>query len=60
MSSFSEAVKEWNERAKEDGWRSSFAPQMPCSQCKNVGMMLTTIHGLTKASCECGYSWVLA
>lgn len=61
VSSFKEAVEEWNRRHTDDGWRSSYAPQMRCLQCPAVGMLLTTIHGTTTAKCSgCGYSWVLA
>ena len=63
VSSFREAVEEWNRRHKDDGYRSSYAPQMKCLKCEHVGAILSTIHGLTKATCgdeTCRHMWVLA
>lgn len=60
ISSFREAVEDWNKRSLTGGYRSSYAPTMICVQCAELGMMLTTIHGQTTASCyECGHRWTI-
>jgi hypothetical protein len=60
VSSFREAVAEWNRRLTEDGWRSSFAPQLTCPTCAAVGAMLSTICGHTHATCTaCSHRWEL-
>jgi hypothetical protein len=61
MGNFSEAVKEWNRRFAEDGWRSGYAPQLPCPRCGTPGIMLTTIYGTTRGTCsECEHTFEVA
>jgi hypothetical protein len=61
LSSFSEAVQEWNRRLIKDGWRSAFAPHLACPACKAEGIMLTTIYGTTRGACSgCEHVWELA
>lgn len=63
MGSFDEAVREWNRRAREDGWRSSYAPTLACPACDHKGAILSTIFGTTKAACgdeTCRYMWEIA
>ena len=61
VSNWRDAVEEWNRtNAQDGGWRSSFNPQMACPKCPAKGIMLTTIHGATTATCSCGHSWLLA
>jgi hypothetical protein len=58
MSSFKEAVAEWNRQSREDGWRSSYAPHLPCPKCQATGIMLTTIYGATHGTCSaCEHRW---
>ena len=58
LSSFAEAVQEWNARTLTDGWRSAYAPQLPCPSCGTLGILLTTIYGATKGTCsECEHRW---
>jgi transcription elongation factor Elf1 len=60
VSNWKQAVEEWNRRHSEDGWRSSYAPQLQCKHCSSRGLMLTTIYGATTATCgSCEARWEL-
>ena len=59
MSNWREAVADWNKRLQDDGWRSTTA-QLTCPTCHQIGVILTTIYGQTKATCPCGQTWVVA
>lgn len=62
MSSFKEAVEHWNQRTKEDGWISSYAPTLECPECQHRGAIISTIYGQSKATCGseiCRHTWPL-
>lgn len=58
MGNWDEAVAAWNERFKDDGWRSA-KHDVYCPKCKEGRYVtVTTIHGRTHAACDCcGFGW---